>query len=44
MVDVDFDVLHDDSLSDVRIGGRVYARTFNDQPDGFRVFEVGLNA
>ena len=45
MAEVDFDVLHDDSYSliDVQIGGRVYARSFDDQQDGFQVFEVGLN-
>ena len=45
---IDFDVLHDDSVIDVRIGGRVYARSFNnDQKDGlkvsFQVFGVGIN-
>ena len=45
IADIDFDVLHDDSVIDVRIGGRVYARSFkNDQKDGFQVFEVGPNA
>ena len=42
---IDFDVLHDDSVIDVRIGGRVYARSFNNyQKDGFQIFEVGPNA
>ena len=42
MADVDFDVLHDDSMNDVRIGGRVYARSLDAQQDGFQAFEVGL--
>ena len=40
MADVNFGVLHNDSLIDVRIGGRVYARSFN---DGFQVFEVSVS-